>query len=104
MIEADDALPRCYPDHPLTGGSGDVGRIVPIPWRGQGRRHAGIRLWAGEQDSPNAVTKEKAAEIAADFMTTLVVLRAPLAIGARVNGGKRPPAGMTPIEQSEASW
>jgi hypothetical protein len=25
---------------------------------------------AGEQDSPNAVTKEKAAEIAADFMTT----------------------------------
>jgi hypothetical protein len=26
---------------------------------------------AGEQDSPNAVTKEKAAEIAADFMTTL---------------------------------
>ena len=25
---------------------------------------------AGEQDSPNAVTEEKAAEIAADFMTT----------------------------------
>jgi hypothetical protein len=25
---------------------------------------------AGEQNSPNAVTKEKAAEIAADFMTT----------------------------------
>jgi hypothetical protein len=25
---------------------------------------------AGEQHSPNAVTKEKAAEIAADFMTT----------------------------------
>jgi hypothetical protein len=25
---------------------------------------------AGEQDSPNAITKEKAAEIAADFMTT----------------------------------
>jgi hypothetical protein len=27
-------------------------------------------LEAGEQNSPNAVTKEKAAEIAADFMTT----------------------------------
>jgi hypothetical protein len=27
-------------------------------------------LRAGEQTSPNAVTKEKAAEIAADFMTT----------------------------------
>jgi hypothetical protein len=25
---------------------------------------------AGEQNSPNAATKEKAAEIAADFMTT----------------------------------
>jgi hypothetical protein len=25
---------------------------------------------AGEQNSPNAITKEKAAEIAADFMTT----------------------------------
>jgi hypothetical protein len=25
---------------------------------------------AGEQNAPNAVTKEKAAEIAADFMTT----------------------------------
>ena len=27
-------------------------------------------LEAGEQNSPNAITKEKAAEIAADFMTT----------------------------------
>ena len=27
---------------------------------------------AGEQNSPNAVTKEKAAEIAADFMTTFL--------------------------------
>jgi hypothetical protein len=27
---------------------------------------------AGEQNSPHAVTKEKAAEIAADFMTTLI--------------------------------
>jgi len=30
---------------------------------------------AGEQNSPNAVTKEKAAEIAADFMTTFITSR-----------------------------
>jgi hypothetical protein len=30
---------------------------------------------AGEQNSPNAVTKEKAAEIAADFMTTFYHVR-----------------------------
>jgi hypothetical protein len=31
---------------------------------------------AGEQNSPNAVTKEKAAEIAADFMTTFYHVQA----------------------------
>jgi hypothetical protein len=30
---------------------------------------------AGEQNSPNAITKEKAAEIAADFMTTFYHLQ-----------------------------
>ena len=34
---------------------------------------------AGEQNSPNAVTKEKAAEIAADFMTTFYHVQ----VGAR---------------------
>jgi hypothetical protein len=32
------------PDHPLSGGSGDVDRIVSIPRRGQGWRYAGIRF------------------------------------------------------------
>ena len=32
----------------------------------------------GEQNSPKAVTKEKAAEIAADFMTTLYPVRSEL--------------------------
>jgi hypothetical protein len=30
---------------------------------------------AGEQNSPNAITKEKAAEITADFMTTFITYR-----------------------------
>ena len=52
------------------GGPSVLNRIVPIPRRGQGRRHAGVLFEAGEQNSPNAITKEKLAEIAADFMTT----------------------------------
>ena len=48
---------------------------VSIPRCRQGRWHAGIRFEAGEQNSPNAVTKEKAAEIAADFMTTFYHVR-----------------------------
>jgi hypothetical protein len=32
--------------------------------------YVGLVFEAGEQHSPNAITKEKAAEIAADFMTT----------------------------------
>ena len=38
---------------------------------------------AGEQNSPNAVTKEKAAEIAADFMTTFYHVQ----VGALENSG-----------------
>ena len=41
-------------------------------YRGAGKDGGTLEfvLEAGEQNSPNAVTKEKAAEIAADFMTT----------------------------------
>src|SRR6266481_2420032 len=41
-------------------------------YRGAAKDGGGIEyvFEAGEQNSPNAVTKEKAAEIAADFMTT----------------------------------
>jgi hypothetical protein len=41
---------------------------------------------AGEQNSPNAVTKEKAAEIAADFMSTFYHEQ----VGALENLGQRP--------------
>jgi hypothetical protein len=50
--------------------SSHVHRAIPLPRRGQ---HGGTLEYVfegGEQNSPNAVTKEKAAEIAADFMTT----------------------------------
>jgi hypothetical protein len=64
------ALPRYNPDHRLAGRSSHVGRVVSIPRRGQGRGTLEYVFEAGEQNSPNAVTKEKVAEIAADFMTT----------------------------------
>ena len=44
---------------------------------------------AGEQNSPNAVTKEKAAEIAADFMTPSTTYRS--ARWNRKNYGQRRP-------------
>src|ERR1700732_4939854 len=43
---------------------------------------------AGEQNSPNAVTKEKAAEIATDFMTTFIASRSEH--WKRRNFGERP--------------
>jgi hypothetical protein len=47
---------------------------------------------AGERNSPNALTKEKAAEIAADFMTTFITYR--LEHWKRRNFGQRPsPSG-----------
>jgi hypothetical protein len=64
------ALLRYNPDHPFACPSGHVRRAVSIPWRGQGRRTLEYVFEAGEQNSPNAVTEEKAAEIAPDFMTT----------------------------------
>jgi hypothetical protein len=45
-------------------------RAVSVSKRGQGWRHAEKVFEAGEQNYPNAVTKEKATEIAANFMTT----------------------------------
>ncbi len=46
--------------------------IELFPYRGAGKGDGTIQyvFEAGEQHSPNAVTKEKAAEMAADFMTT----------------------------------
>jgi hypothetical protein len=70
LIEADDALPRYNSDHPLAGASSNVSRL----FRYRGAANDGDTLEyvfeVGEQNSPNAVTKEKVAEIAADFMTT----------------------------------
>jgi hypothetical protein len=69
MIEADYALPRNDPDHPLAGGSSHV---HGFRYRGAAKDGGTLEYVfdAGEQKSPNAITKEKAAEIAADFMTT----------------------------------
>jgi hypothetical protein len=69
MIEADDALPRYNPDHPPAGSSSNVGWAVQ--YRGAAKDGGTLEyvFETGEQNSPNAVTKEKAAEIAADFMT-----------------------------------
>jgi hypothetical protein len=46
--------------------------IELFPYRGAAKDGGTLEyvFEAGEQNSPNAVTKEKAAEIAADFMTT----------------------------------
>ena len=70
MIKADDALPRDSPNHP----SLTVPAMSVELYRYRGAAKDGGTLEyvfeAGEQNSPNAVTKEKAAEIAADFMTT----------------------------------
>jgi hypothetical protein len=63
MIEEGYALSRYDPDHRLADSSSNVGCVVSLSRRGQGRQ-------AGEHRSPNAIMKEKAAEIAADFMTT----------------------------------
>jgi hypothetical protein len=65
MVEADHALPRNDSDHLLAGGFGDVG--CGAAKDGGTLEYA---FEAGGQNSPNAVTKEKVAEIAADFMTT----------------------------------
>jgi hypothetical protein len=64
------APPRYCPVHPLAGPYSNVGRVVR--YRGAAKDDGTLEyiFEAGEQDSPNAVTKEKAAEIAADFMTT----------------------------------
>jgi hypothetical protein len=67
------ALPRNDPDHPLAGGSSHVRRVVSIPRRGQGRGTLEYVFEAGEQNSPNAVTKEKAAEIAAEILPMRII-------------------------------
>jgi hypothetical protein len=54
------SLPHYNPDHPLAryrGAAKDGGTMEYV-------------FEAGEQNSLNAITKEKAAEVAADFMTT----------------------------------
>ena len=70
MIKADDVLPRYDPDHPLTGRY----RLCPLNCFVTKARPRTAARWnvleAGEQNCPNAVTKERVAEIAADFMTT----------------------------------
>ena len=70
MIEAYDALHRYNPDHPLSLGSRNIDRAIPISRAAKDGGTLEYIFEAGEQNSPNAVTKEKAAEIAADFMTT----------------------------------
>jgi hypothetical protein len=70
MIEADDALPRNDPDHRPALGSGNVRRA--FRYRGVAKDGGTLEhvFEAREQNSPNAITKEKVAEIAADFITT----------------------------------
>jgi hypothetical protein len=48
--------------------------VEPFRYRGAAKDGGTLEyvFQAGEQNSPNAVTKEKAAEIAADFMTTFL--------------------------------
>jgi hypothetical protein len=62
-------VPRYNPDHTLAWW------FRPCPSSNRGAAKDGGTLEyvfeAGEHNSPNAVTKEKAAKIAADFMTTL---------------------------------
>jgi hypothetical protein len=70
MIDTVYALPRHNSDHPLAGGSSLS--VELFRFRGAAKDGGTLEyvFEAGEQNSPNAVTKEKAAEIAADFMTT----------------------------------
>jgi len=70
MMKADYALSCYIPDSLLLA----VPAISVELFRYRGAANDGGTLEylfeAGEQNSPNAVTKEKVAEIAADFMTT----------------------------------
>jgi hypothetical protein len=69
------ALPRHNTSHPPVVPSDAVGRTVSIPRRRENGGTLEYVFEAGEQNSPDAVTKEKAAEIAADFMTTFITYR-----------------------------
>ena len=70
MMKADYALSCYIPDSLLLA----VPAMSVELFRYRGAANDGGTLEyvfeAGEQNSPNAITKEKAAEIAADFMTT----------------------------------
>jgi hypothetical protein len=48
--------------------------LFSIPGRGEDGGTLEYVFDAGEQNSPDAITKEKAAEIAADFMATLYLV------------------------------
>jgi hypothetical protein len=65
-----NALSRSNPDHPDAGGPSHVRRTVSLPCAAKDGGTLKYAFDAGEQNSPNAVSKEKAARIAADFMTT----------------------------------
>jgi hypothetical protein len=64
------ALPVYFPNRPFDDPSSHVGRL--FRYRGAAKDGGTLEyiFEAGDQNSPNAVTKEKAAEIAADCMTT----------------------------------
>ena len=62
------ALPCGTPHYRIHDPSRTIGRAVSIAAKDGGTLE--YVFDAGEQNSPNAVTKEKVAEIAADFMTT----------------------------------
>ena len=66
-----DASPRNGADRPLTGQF-QPSSVELFRYRGAAKDGGTLEyvFEAGEQNSANAVTKEKAAEIAADFMTT----------------------------------
>jgi hypothetical protein len=70
MNPNDYALPRHRTSHPPVVPSGAVGRT--FQYRGAAKDGGTLEyvFEAGEQNSPDAVAKEEAAEIAADFMTT----------------------------------
>jgi hypothetical protein len=55
---------------PLGGQSSVRCRVVPLPRAAKDGGTLEYVFEAGEQNSPNAITKEKVAEIAADFTTT----------------------------------
>jgi hypothetical protein len=75
MNPNDYALPRHRISHHLAAPPGAVGRTVSIPRRSEDGGTLEYVFEAGEQNSPDAVTKEKAAEIAADFMTIFYLVQ-----------------------------